>query len=176
MPASRSPRIALIAGVAVLAVAVVAALTVLLLSKNEEQRAPDTKGGGENSPQHYAAMASREGNFFLIQWMVHPDGGQVQGRQTLVYFSDSGRLVREDGSDKNFTGTAGSDGSFQSQDLEGSPNTATVSGATLTFAVSVFNEKVWKMIPSAAVFDQAWRQYACEHQYPSCSSPDSNGT
>ncbi len=150
----KNPPALLVAGVVMIVVA--------LASCGGTDRAPAQGGGGREArtPQRVIAMAEQGRNFHLIEMTISASG-QIEGQRTLVYYSDDCNLRREDGEDKKFTGR-GTGTRFQSQNIDGAPNTGVISGNTLTFDTSVGNITQWDVISSTAVFDAKVRAYTCK--------------
>jgi len=118
-------------------------------------------------PRKYVAMAVDGERHAMLAFQVYPQGGQVVGKYTMVYFSGSGDEVR---SKTDFNGR----GSDTGVEFDGLTDYGAVKGTfsedrtRLTLDRTFGVEKTqWSLVSSADVFESAVKKYA--KRFESCS-------
>ncbi|GAO05766.1 hypothetical protein TPA0598_01_01350 [Streptomyces lydicamycinicus] len=118
-------------------------------------------------PRKYAAMAVDGELHAMLAFQVHPEGGQLIGKYTMVHFDGQGKEVREK---TDFNGR-GSDSTFE---FDGLTDYGVVTGAlsedrtrlTLDRDFGVQTTQ-WTIVSSTDVFESAVKEYA--KRFESCS-------
>ncbi len=118
-------------------------------------------------PRKYVAMAVEGELHAMLAFQVHPEGGQVIGKYTLVHFDGQGKEIREE---TDFNGR-GSDSMWE---FNGLTDYGAVTGTlsedrtrlTLDRDFGVQTTQ-WTIVSSTDVFESAVKEYA--RRFESCS-------